>query len=154
MLAFSFVYPLEKRQALELEVNTYNEEVTLLNQQKVQLEKAVEDLQELTKSTLAALSDPKKKNRPMEEKFRIQDRYNTAFDSTKEMLKEIEEKKTQLVYKKERIKILKRHIMAFKKFESLFFWLGLIFTPIGLICWFRGTIRTEQLQKRELEKLS
>lgn len=155
-MAFSFIYPLEKKQKIELEVNLYNQQIALLNEEIAQLSKDVDNLKKVTKETLKKLETIEegktKKSSASNEIREIQNRYNLDFQTIKSKENEVSTKRIILKYEKDKILLLLNHIDSFSIFKLLFLIVGLLFAVIGLWLWWKATSVLSEIQKLELEK--
>lgn len=155
MIAFSFIYPLEKRQKIEIEISLINKQIELLNQEINSLNKSVDALKIQTN---IALEDLKKQNLEKDEikaKQRIseiKDAYNKSFYETKAKESEVITKDIIIKYEKQKIELLKNHVSSFSIFRWLFLIVGAFFTLFGLWNWNKSTKVSSELLKLELQK--
>ncbi|MEN7549070.1 hypothetical protein AAG747_14200 [Rapidithrix thailandica] len=153
MIVFSFIYPLEKKQKLELEINIHNKDTEILNLQIQQLKEDVGNLKLLTKETLSKLENKTKSELDTKKIEQLKSNYNKEFEKIKTKELDILTKKIVINYNKSKIKILNEHINSFDIFKDLFLAVGSLFSLFGLYKWFRVTNMTEKLQKDELKKV-
>jgi archaellum component FlaD/FlaE len=156
MIVFSFVYPLEKKQKIELEINLYNREVEVLNTEINELNDEVSKLKDKTKDSKKSLNNQNKiKDRKLAER-KIEDikkEYNKAYNETKNKQNEINTKNIVLKYEKKKIQLLQSQVGSFTVFRWLFLILGIIFTIFGICKWYNSSCILEKLQKLELKKI-
>lgn len=156
MVAFSFIYPLENKQKIELEINLYNKQIELLNEEISQLNKDVDKLKVNTKETLKKLESIKKSNinkaSSSKEIKEIQENYNIEFHTIKSKETEVLTKNIILKYEKDKIGLLLNHINSFSIFRWLFLVVGSIFSITGLLFWWRSTRVSTEIQNLELQK--
>ncbi|HLD53751.1 MAG TPA: hypothetical protein VJA82_10625 [Sediminibacterium sp.] len=155
MVVFSFIYPLEKKQKIELEINLYNKQITLLNEEVKSLNKEVENLKIKSKETIKTLENIKsnKDSATASREIReIQETYNKVFYATKAKENEIITKDIILKYEKSKIALLENHINSFSIFRWLFLIIGTTFTIFGLWNWNKSTLIYTEMQRLELEK--
>ena len=154
MVVFSFIYPLEKKQKLELDVIVYNKQIALLNNDILELNAEVNNLKKISKESLVNLNKTKElkvRTEAIAKIKEIQDKYNKEFIETKSKENEIITKNIILIYEKARIELLKEHINDFCFFRWIFLIIGSIFTVFGLIRWYILTLLSEKIQKKQLE---
>lgn len=155
MVVFSFIYPLEKKQKIELEINLYNKQITLLNEEVESLNNEVENLRTKSKETIKQLEfiksskDSLTASRQIRE---IQETYNKEFYATKAKENEITTKDIILKYEKSKIALLENHVHSFSIFRWLFLIIGTVFTIFGLWNWNKSTRISTEMQRLELEK--
>ena len=156
MIVFSFIYPLEKKQKIELEINLYNKQAELLNEEVLQLKKDVDKLKLRSKTSLKQLDSIKKlpdtTSASIEIK-EIQDNFIKEFHTTKFKEAEIQTKNIILKYEKERILLLQNQVNSFSIFRFILLVVGFIFMIYGLVKWLCATKLSTDIQKYELEKL-
>lgn len=157
MIGFSIVYPLEKKQKLELEVNNYNQHVEILNRETSKLLKNAQDLEIVANNTVKILegaeSDPDKSISKNERKV-LQDSFNVKYNRIKLLRTELSTNDVILKYEKNRILLLRKHIKSFNCYKNMMFWLGLGFLLFGLYMWLRVTCTAIKMQKSQLENLN
>lgn len=155
MVAFSFIYPLEKKQRIELEINLYNKQITLLNEEIKVLNDEVESLKIKTKETIETLElikSSKESTIASKQIKEVQEIYNKAFYTTKAKENEITTKDIILKYEKSKIVLLENQVNSFSIFRWLFLTIGTTFTIFGLWNWNRSTKISTEIQRLELEK--
>lgn len=155
MIGFSFIYPLEKKQKIELEINLYNQQIELLNEEIMTLSSQVENLKIQTKKTFEDLNalNQEKNEKIANGKIKIiKDNYNKLFYETKEKENDIITKNIVLKYEKSKILLLKNHVNSFTFFRWLFLILGSVFSIFGLWNWNKSTKIAEKIQKFDLKK--
>jgi len=152
MVVFSYIYPLEKQQELELELLLYNQQVEILNNEIADLKNDVENLKKISSLTLKKLEETKKNEKNNAEKVinELQEDFNKAFNEVKRKGVEINTKDIILDYEKSRIELLKKHISSFSFIKWFFFIFGSIFLVFGLYKWFIITRVAEKLNKQKL----
>ena len=155
MVVFSFMYPLEKKQKIELEINLYNKQIALLNEEIKTLNYDVENLKIKSKETIKTLEEIKKNNgntNGSNSIKQIQENYNKEFYTIKAKENEVITKDIILKYEKNKIGLLQNHVGSFSIFRWLFLIIGVAFTVFGLWNWNKSTRISTEMQKLELEK--
>jgi hypothetical protein len=155
MVVFSFLYPLEKRQKIELEINLYNKQIELLNEEILSLNKDVNKLKENTKETFSLLErqkSEKDENIAKQKIKEIQEQYNKAFFTTKAKENEVITKNIILKYEKEKIGLLENQVNSFTIFQWILLIMGSLFTFFGLWNWNKTTKISSEMQVLELYK--
>lgn len=155
MVVFSFIYPLEKKQKIELEINLYNKQIALLNEEIKILNYDVENLKLKSKATIKTLEEIKenKDNSNRDNSIKqIQENYNKEFYTLKAKENEVITKDIILKYEKSKIVLLQNHVGSFSIFRWIFLIIGTTFTIFGLWNWNKSTKISTEMQKLELEK--
>lgn len=155
MIAFSFIYPLEKSHKIELEINLYNQQVELLNNEICVLNIEVENLKSKTKNSMEDLENQNKnRDKKTAEKNidKIKEDYNKIFNETKSKQQEIIIKDIILKYEKQKIELLQSQVHSFSIFRWGFLIIGIIFTLFGIYRWYTSSSVSENIQKLELER--
>ena len=158
MIFFSLFYPIEKKQLLELEINTYNKQTEILNNDIKLLNIEVNQLKINSKKTLNILTDLQKtktkKNsiQVSKEISLIKDNYNKSFYEIKSHQEECNLKNINIKYNKCKIEIVQNHISTFNFYSWFLLIFGVLFTFFGLIFWFKSAQNTEQLKIKELNR--
>lgn len=153
LIVFSIIYPLEKKQRIELEVNVYNKQAELLNVEIHNLYSEIQDLKNKSKETLALLEKTKLERNKLNAEIqitRLKDNFNKNYNAIKIMENETSTKSTIMKYEKERILILQKQITSFDIFQYLMLILGVIFSSWGLYKWVIITNRSEKHQKEQM----
>ncbi len=155
LVIFSLMYPLEKKHQLDLEINTYNKQVEILNDEIVNLSKQVDHLSAFTKETKDNLEKVVKnsKSGTHEKILLIQEKYNSTFNDVKAKELEVRTKNIIMKYEKQRILILQSQADYFSNFQIAFFILGPIFLLIGLVGWYGCAKRLKKREQLEISKL-
>jgi hypothetical protein len=158
MIVFSLVYPIEKTQLLELEINTYNKQTELLNNDITLLSIEVKRLKVISGKTLDSLIKLQKnrnKNNSVQiskEIAKIKDNYNRTFYKIKNQQQETILKNINIKYNKSKIEIIQNHISTFNFYRWFLLIVGILFTGFGLSYWFKSSQNTEKLKIKELNK--
>ena len=137
IIILSLFYPLQKETAKREQKDLYNKEIKLLNFEIENLHENVKDIQDLSetyKQTLSSIPKTKKKKYT-----KLRAAINENFDKQVEVLKkqraDIEIKKINVEYNKDALLTLEQSISAYHKYTSLFFWVGMFFTIVGVVGW-------------------
>lgn len=158
MIFFSLFYPIEKKQLLELEINIYNKQTEMLNNDIKLLNIDVNQLKNNSKNTLEILEKLQKSKTKAnnvevcKEISRIQDNYNRTFYKIKNHQQETILKNINIKYNKCKIEIVQNHICTFNFYSWFLLIFGILFTAFGLIHWFKSAQNTERLKIKELNK--
>lgn len=158
MIFFSLFYPIEKKQLLELEINTYNKQTEILNNDIKLLSAEVEELKKnsaFTLKTLEKLQKSKTKTNNAQvckEISIIKDGYNKTFFKIKNHQQETILKNINIKYNKCKIEILQNHICTFNFYSWFLLIFGILFTGFGLKYWFKSSQNTENLKIKELNR--
>lgn len=158
MIVFSLFYPIEKKQLLELEINTYNKQTELLNNDITLLGIEVKKLKVISGKTLDSLKKLQKdrnKNNSLQiskEIAIIKDNYNRTFHKIKNQQQETILKNINIKYNKSKIEIIQNHISTFNFYSRFLLIFGILFTGFGLRYWFESSQNTEKLKIKELNK--
>lgn len=143
MVIFSVTYPMQKKQLIDIEVNTYNQQATLLNKDISDLYKQIGDF----KQDLPKLKPQSAKSSSKIIKQNIAK--NTMFDLDKKV-REVNTKSIVLKYNLERVKILKNHIKTYDSYTCWLTWIGISSGVVGFIMWSISTWNTERLKIKEI----
>lgn len=158
MIVFSLFYPIEKKQLLELEINNFNKQTELLNNDIILLNIEVNQLKSTSKETLKTLEDlqltknESNKIKVSKEISKIKDNYNKIFYKIKNHQQETNLKNINIKYNKTKIEIIQNHICTFNFYSWFLLIFGILFAGFGLIYWFISTQNTEKLKIKELNK--
>ena len=158
MIVFSLFYPIEKKQLLELEINTYNKQTELLNNEINLLDVEVKKLKVISGKTfdsLKKLQRDRNKNNSVQiskEIAKIKDNYNKTFYKIKNQQQETILKNINIKYNKSKIEIIQNHISTFSFYSWFLLIFGVLFSGFGLKYWFKSSQNTEKLKIKELNK--
>lgn len=160
MVFFAISYPLQKKQDIELETNTFNQQASLLNKEIGDLNTTIKLKSKESSLTILEIKSLQKYRTKVSAPIRIsinrkiellkQANINST-DSLNTTLQEIKVKKIVLDYNQKRIELLETHSNEFSKYS---FWLttfGCIFSLSGLIPWCISCVITEKLKIKELK---
>lgn len=138
MLVLSVFYPLDKRYELSKEIDSYNYEVKLLNNDINALSKKVREVQETTSHAKYSLTLYKSKGEgSAPEALILRDSAIRGIAAALMSRDEIEKKKLQKEYSFSKIQSLQAHLENYKRYELVFFWGGLLSFVIGIWQWYR-----------------
>lgn len=158
MIVFSLFYPIEKKQLLELEINNFNKQTELLNNDINLLNVEVNQLKSTSKETLNTLEKLQKTKNDVnqiqvsKEISKIKDNYNKTFYRIKSHQQETILKNINIKYNKSKIEIIQNHISTFNFYSWFLLIFGVLFAGFGLRYWFKSTQNTEKLKLKELNK--
>lgn len=158
MIIFSLFYPIEKKQLLELEINNFNKQTELLNNDISLLNIEVNQLRTTSKVTLRKLQKLQKTKNEInhievsKEISIIKDNYNKTFYKIKSHQQETNLKNINIKYNKSKIEIIQNHISTFNFYSWFLLIFGILFAGFGLKFWFKSTQNTEKLKIKELNK--
>jgi len=158
LVVLSIIYPLQKKQEVELEINAHNEKTKLLNNEIKCLDKDVKSFRKETDICFIQLDSLKKLRNNSNYKIisnqiaKVKDDYNRNFITLKDKENELLIKKINLEFDKSRIKILNKHLNLYKRYSSWLLTVGILLSIIGLFFWSISTHRSEKLKKRELNE--
>lgn len=156
MIVFSFLYPLEKRQKIEIETISLKESVAIQTFDMSRLKNRIDSMKKELEPTIKKLENAKKipdmaqRNAAIEA---IKKQYNQDFDISKQ--REIELKINQISnhYASKKIMLLEEHIESFKVFQHFFLIIGPFFVILGLFGWFKAVRISEKIQKMQSIKI-
>lgn len=150
-IVFAIVYPLEKQQRIELEVNVYNKQVELVNKEISALysdtKKLVEDYNVKKKSLINLYKSKAKES----EINLLEDQIDSLLSENSDKQLKLNTTSIVLKYEKERIKLLQGHISSFSWYRLALIVAGTFFTLMGLILWYKSSKVNAQLQECELK---
>jgi septal ring factor EnvC (AmiA/AmiB activator) len=158
MIVFSLFYPIEKKQLLELEINNFNKQTELLNNDISLLNVEVNQLKSTSKETLKTIEKLQKTKSDLnqtqvsKEISNIKDNYNRIFYKIKSHQQETILKNINIKYNKTKIEIIQNHISTFSFYSLFLLIFGILFAGFGLRYWFKSTQNTEKLKIKELNK--
>ncbi|WP_184544127.1 hypothetical protein [Mucilaginibacter sp. FT3.2] len=161
MLLTSMFYPLQKEQELDIEINSYNKEVKLLNRELGELRLDVSKLNKSSSEILAELRTLKqgertksklKKSSITKQIKDIKANFKTNYDSLYKRKQTTEIKEIVLDFNKSKIILLKKYSDSYGDYTSKLTWWGIAFIVIGLVGWIISTITAELLKIKELKK--
>lgn len=153
LLIFSFLYPLEKKQKIELEVVELKKIMDIQQTEIEYLKNSIDSLKAEVNPTLNKL-EIAKKNRNHKEIDSIQRLFNNAFDDLKNKEKILTIKDIVNNSEKDKICLLKNHIKEFRKFQVAFLIVGPLFIIYGLYGWSKSVRTSEKTQEIQLKKLA
>ena len=134
LLMVSLFYPLNKRYELECQKDLYNKEITLLNHFIDNLNIEAKEAEANSQKVIDSIKTNKVKDSKIKE--RLKNASLIEIDSVFKKREEVTVKQITVDYNKARILTLQKHIQDFVKYESLFFWSGIICALAGIIGWF------------------
>ncbi|MES2566221.1 MAG: hypothetical protein V4565_05110 [Bacteroidota bacterium] len=153
MIVFAHVYPFERANQIALEINVYNKQIAVLNEEASNLKSKVDKLEKLTNETLTQLEKTKKENNGKIAQLKIaeiQNSYNKIYNEVKQKEEDLVTKNIVLKYEKEKIKILQKQMDSFSYLKIFFTIAGAAFTIWGLVCWYLSTKISTKIHKLEL----
>ncbi len=137
MSLFSIIYPLDKRQKLEIEKNSSNEQVSIVNNEMAFISQRILKLDSTTNNYKDSI-DILRKSSSANSKYTIKvlkDTLNNKLDRIKYDIYLLDQKRTSVQWEKQKLVILQEHINEFKTYKDWILWSGIIFAIIGLIGW-------------------
>lgn len=158
MISLSMIYPLQKKQLIEIEIISHNKEVELLNNEIESLKLKVEEFKKIAKKncfvfdSLMLIRKDSKNPAITNEIEALKKRDNETINNIKKQKENIDIKHIILTYDKRKIDLLNTHIKEYDKYSDLLFYPGIILGLIGFVGWFYSTINTEILKKQEIKK--
>jgi hypothetical protein len=151
-LGFSFIYPMEKAQELELQLNGFKQNVQLLS---VEINTLKEDYDQLviltneTKSKLDSLSRKGNYSKLNSQMNNSINSYNSKYSAVNAKRQELRTKTIVLEYEKSRIELLQKHAKSFNIFRWFFFVLGFLSCGYGFYRWHKVTRMAEKKFEKE-----
>lgn len=152
MVITAIVYPLQKQQELELEINNNNKQAAILTEELKWLSDEVNGLEQeaiLTKKILDSLDRARTKARnPTNISIQIDNlkfNYNKHLDSAKRALNNARIKNLTLEFNTSRITILKQHKDEYEDYFVWILWPGIIIALVGFFLWSYSTAKHEGL---------
>ncbi|MDR6781918.1 cell division protein FtsB [Pedobacter africanus] len=162
MVLFAFVYPLQKKQSLELEINAFNKEVSLLNKEINDVEKQCHDANKSDSLTILGIKrlqrqreiskTPAVKEQLTKQINKLKDEASSIPNGLEAKVQNIQIKKIILDFNKGRIKILQGHASQFRWYEIVLIVVGSTFAAVGLFFWALSCRNTERLKIKEINK--
>jgi len=162
LITLSIVYPLQKKQEIEIEIINFNKDAELLNLEINELNKKVNEFKEDSKSyitLLDSLKTEKNKSHATEKSDNISLRieniksdYNKEFSDIEKKKLEIDIKNVITDYNQSKIETLKQHSSSYKSYSIWLLVVGILFVLTGLVGWIYSTINTEALKKQQIKK--
>ena len=152
MILISMIYPLQKKQEIDIEVLAYNKEVCLLNLEIDELQNTVNKASKEAKKTLRKLDSLKNIKDSKTQICKIQKKTNTEFAIIAKQKRNQDIKLIVLQFNKNKIEVLKQHSDTYNSYSNkLLFW-GIIIANLGFLGWVYSTIQTEILKRKEIKK--
>lgn len=160
LILVSLVYPLQKKQEIELQINSYNKDVEVLNKNIANIKKFISQANQDSKFVLDSLTKLKAlKDKNVDKGTHaklsgiiksIKEKYNLAYKELEKQQSEIEV--SAIIYKHERkkIELLESHVKTYESYFNWFLWVGILSTIIGLAFWTRSTTKKEKLLTLEV----
>lgn len=137
LIILSLFYPLNKKYEYTCQKDYYNNEVKLLNYDLSNLDTTSAKLNIDSKSIIQALSsNHSPSNANNRERQILKDSFNKQYDSVISFRKQIGRKQLDIEYNQVRVETLQNHIKDFTKYETIFFWAGIIASIIGIFGWY------------------
>ena len=159
MLFTAMFYPLQKEQDLEIEINTYNKEVKLLNRDLDDLKMEVDKLNRSSKDVrirLEALKNQSKSTSArivLEHQIKdIKAEFKSNYDSLYKKKQTTEIKEIMLEFNNNKIIVLKKYSDDYSSYATQLKGWGICFIVTGLIGWVISTINVERLKLKEIKK--
>ncbi|PTQ92404.1 hypothetical protein C8P68_1124 [Mucilaginibacter yixingensis] len=160
MFCFSMVYPLQKKQELEIEINTYNKQAEFLNQNIKDLYVKVKECKALSKTSmedLKRLKSIKAKDNKQSKQIDIQmstikKTFSVQLDSLEKQQQQVTVKQIILKYNQQKINLLQEHSLAYDHYSLWLMIAGVITGVSGLFFWAISTYNSEKLKKEEIKK--
>lgn len=159
LLVLSLVYPLEKRNELEIEIINVNKETDILNNQISVLKDEVSNLSqkvEKINSTLDSLVSLRSNvntsqlNSINSKVEKIKDDFNLEYNKLASDQAEIKTKTIILEYNKSRIDLLKQHQTEYAIYFEAFKWIGIVLIIVGIFGWYRSHSRNEKIKDKQI----
>lgn len=138
MLIFSIMYPMEKKNEIELKSNDFKKELALNKLETQILNDSVNILTKLIENAHSELKLMKETNNVDSIKVKNQRKnIKSIYSNIKNKRIFIEKSDCTLIYKNEEIKLLEKQINDFKWISDILLWNGAIFIIIGLYNWWK-----------------
>lgn len=136
MIIFSIMYPMEKRNEIEIKSNEYKKEISLSRLELISLSDSINDLNSIIVKANKHIELLKKEpiidsQRIINYKKEINPYYNKVIEKSYKKNKQ----DSLLIYKKKEIEILDKQINDFKIKEYFLFIVGIIFMLYGFYKW-------------------
>lgn len=160
MLVLSLVYPLEKRNELEIEIINVNRETDILNNQVSTLKtqtlslsknvtKIERDLDSLSRMRKIEKSTIRRES--IEEQIeKIKNAFNLEFSKLDKNQAEIKTKSIVVNYDKSRIQLLKEQQKEYATYFFVFKWAGILLIIVGIIGWHKSHRRNERIKDKQI----
>jgi hypothetical protein len=152
MVLVAMVYPLQKKQEIEIEIVAFNKEVHLLNLEIEELStkvNAANAKSNKTYTTLDSLSNIKGTSKEIE---RIKKEFNLEYNKIEIKKREQEIKLVVLDFNKRKIEVLKKHAVTYNSYSNKLLTWGIIILILGFIGWTILTVQSIKLKISEIRK--
>lgn len=137
LISLATIFPLQKKQLLEIEKNTCQEQATILKTHIDVLDSKVNNLLSEKKElnvVIDSLSKDKKNIVLLAEKKK---KYNKKISELRGEFNNLKIKQVMLDYQIKKINILDSHIDSYTKYNFIMIFVGIILSIIGLSKWWR-----------------
>ncbi len=137
MFIFSIIYPLDKRQKLEIEMNSCNEQVSIVNNEMNYISQRILKLDSTTNNYKDSIEYLRKSSRLNSKNTirALKDTLNYKLDRIKYDIYLLEQKRTSVHWEKQKLAILQEHINEFNTYKDWILWSGIVFAIIGFCGW-------------------
>jgi|GEM_PF-2957940 len=135
LIILSLFYPLNRKYEYITQKDLYNHEVKLLNYDIKVLDDATSKLSNESKSIQDQIKTANIK-KDLKAKNLLKASFFKQFDSITSFRTTIEKKKLAIEFNKARVDTLNNHIKDFTKYETIFFYAGILASLVGIIGWY------------------
>lgn len=163
LIMTSILYPLQRKQEIEIEILYFNKQAELLNLEIKELKKKVCSLSDDSEICIHALDSLKRaKNlniiqtqKEIDLKIKeLKAAYNKKYDDVEKDKLRIDIKSIITEYNQSKIEVYNNHLEAYDCYFKLFLVFGIVFTVIGILGWFKSTHISEIIKLEQLKTLN
>lgn len=153
MVVFAFLYPIDKKQKIQLEIVSLNSKIAVERYKIKKIKFSIDSINREVKPTLERLNKAKGENNSILING-VKRQFNISLDIISRIKNEAELKQIEISSENNKILLLENHIKEFEKFQLILLILGPIFTIYGLVKWRKSILTTELIQDIQLKKLA
>ena len=149
MIVTSIIYPLQKKQEIEIQINHLLKESELLNYEVVSLKKDYQGSKKEFKNVSDKLNSmynvSGKVVKEHEQFLQLRRKNNELIQNLKSRYRELEIKNIIMQNEQSKIDLLKRHANSYNSYYQFVKWVGIFFLLSGLIGWVISTFIQEKM---------
>lgn len=154
LFIFAIVHPLERKQQLEIEVNSYQFSLKEDSIDIANLNREVAMFQEYSKSLIHLMDSlNSKSNRNKLLLDSLAKNYSTKLAELRQKSLELVHRNNKMVFEEKKVELLKKHIGDFNMYARILLILGPIFVLYGFWNWKKVSSIIEKMQEVQLKNL-
>lgn len=153
MVVFAFLYPIDKKQKIQLEIVNLNSDIKLESYKIEKIRLSLDSIKKEVNPILEKLTWAKSQ-KDIKLIKEIQRNFNSSLDIITAKKNEVELKQLEIISEKNKIVLLEKHIKEFESFQFILLIIGPIFIFYGIIKWRKSILVTELIQDIQLRKLA